>query len=325
MLYLIDNQQVTDPRLNLAMEEYALRQLPGENDYLHLYVNEPTVVVGRHQNVWEEVNIPYLRTHNMLLIRRISGGGTVVHDPGNINFSFITRYTRERFNNYREFTRPILKALQKLGVPARLNERNDIVIASFKISGNAQFTSRNRLLSHGTLLFHSDLARLRQALQADSHGIESRARRSVPSAVTNIVHYLSRSLTLAEFRDLLLDAYREAFGTLRTYHFSGKDWENILNLSRQKYGSWDWNMGESPPFILRRTLRWRGSPVQMVVRVEKGRIHNIEFSGEEEAVQELRAASHRLPGRRLEYGEVLNGLAEIPEEIRTTLLQRLPV
>ncbi len=325
MLLLIDNWAITEPRINLAMEEVALRQLPPENDYVLVYRNQATVVVGRHQNVWEEVNLPYLRQHHISLVRRISGGGTVYHDIGNLNITFITTYTRQRFNNYREFTRPILETLHHLGVQAKLNERNDLVIGQFKISGNAQFTSRNRLMSHGTLLFHSDLQRVRESLQAETTGIESRARKSVRSPVTNIVHYLPRSLRIDEFRTLLLQRIFGNTGEFPTYSLSETHWAQIVHLSQNKYGSWEWNMAESPPFTLRRTFILDNRPIQVVMSVERGRIQELNFSGNSEKVKLLQPIKARIIGKRLEFGEIRKALLREPKELAKKLQEVLPI
>ena len=157
MRYLIDNRNNTEPSINLALEEYAIRYLDISDDYVLLYQNNPAVILGRHQNLWEELNLNFIQKNNISINRRISGGGTVYHDLGNLNYSFITKFEKFKFNNYKFFTEPILTALHSLHIKAKLNSRNDIVIGHKKISGNAQFTSKDRMVSHGTLLYQSNL------------------------------------------------------------------------------------------------------------------------------------------------------------------------
>jgi len=151
-MYLIKTPPTTNPYLNIAIEEYAVRNLDMSHDYLFIYSNAPSVVIGKNQNPFMEVNLPFLKTNNIKLARRISGGGAVYHEPGNLNFCYITESTKENFNNYKKFLNPIIEYLNSLGIPAVINQRNDIEVEGLKISGNAQFTSRNRMLSHGTLL-----------------------------------------------------------------------------------------------------------------------------------------------------------------------------
>lgn len=280
MVQLIDNRNTTDPRLNLALEEYALRNYDVEhNSYLLLYRNEPSVIIGKHQNVFEEVDYRLLEREQIPLVRRISGGGTVFHDLGNLNFSFITRYTSTRFNNYREFTAPIIGALQSLGVPAALNERNDIVIQGLKVSGNAQFTTRGRMLSHGTLLFNSNLELLRASLSSRAGGIESRSIKSVRSSVVNIADYISDPISFSEFQSVL---QRHVVGDpplMPTIDCSEHQWEQVRELARQRYDSWEWNYGRSPRFSVRREGALPGGDVAFALQIEEGVITEIEVGG----------------------------------------------
>ncbi len=278
MIY-IDNRNFTDPHLNLALEEYVLRHPEMTGDYLLLYVNDPVVIIGKHQNPWEEANLPFLREQNIPLLRRISGGGAVYHDPGNLNFSFITQYRKSRFNKYREFTRPMIETLRELGVPAELNSRNDIVIGERKISGNAQFTSKNRMLSHGTLLFNTNLENLRTALKTEHRDIESKSIKSVRSRVTNIREHLPQPISLPDFKGRLLKHIFRDAGTIPVHRFSEEEWEQITRLAEEKYRRWEWNFGEGPAFRLHRSLRVKGKELLIDVLGEKGHIGDVQFSG----------------------------------------------
>lgn len=279
MQYLIDNLDSHDPAINLALEEYAVRHLDMSHDYCFLYVNQPCIVLGRHQNAFEEINYPHVLHNNIPVYRRISGGGTVYHDSGNLSFSFITRYDKKKFNNYAYFNQPIIDALHSLKIPAELNGRNDIVIGEKKISGNAQFTSLNRMVSHGTLLFDSKLDNLSEALRPPPYQISSRAIKSVRSPVTNISDYLEKPVAMNQFKDLILEFILGRDNPVPLYSFSELEWNEIQVLAETKYRSWDWNFGESPPFVLERQAVIGSETVKVLLEVEKGRIVSCDLKG----------------------------------------------
>jgi len=158
-MLFVDNRNEHDPAVNLALEEYVLRTSPAGTDLVLFYINEPSIIIGRHQNTLEEINQEFVERNNIHVVRRLSGGGAVYHDLGNLNFSFITDYQRDNFANFRKFTEPVVRALAKLGVQAELSGRNDLVVDGRKVSGNAQHISRGRMVSHGTVLLNSNLGR----------------------------------------------------------------------------------------------------------------------------------------------------------------------
>jgi len=279
MLFLIDQNNNTKPSINLALEEYLLRQLDINHDYFLLYVNEPCIVIGRHQNIFEEVNYPLLRMRGIPVFRRISGGGTVYHDPGNINFSFITRYQKFKFNNYRLFNTPILQALQSLGLPAELNGRNDILINQKKISGNAQFTTHDRMVSHGTLLFSSQLDNIGTLLHASTAGYKSRAIKSVRAPVANISEMLDRSLDLEKFKKTIVQHVFSNQPDMPEYRLSPSDWRNVHSLAEKKYQSWEWNFGESPDFTFQNILKTPAGKIILELEIKKGHLAQIRISG----------------------------------------------
>jgi lipoate-protein ligase A len=279
MIFLIDNTHLSEPALNLAVEEYLLRQLDINHDYFLLYLNQPCVIIGRHQNVFEEVNYPLLRKRGMPVFRRISGGGTVYHDLGNLNFSFITQYQKFKFNNYRLFNDPILHALHSLGLRAELNGRNDIVINQKKISGNAQFTTKDRMVSHGTLLFSAQLAEIQPLLQPSASGFTSSAIKSVRSQVVNILDLLDQPLDLRKFKELIIQSVFSIQPDIPEYRLTASDWKQIHSLAKQKYQSWEWNFGESPDFTFQNVLSTAGGKVSVALKVKKCRLVNIDLVG----------------------------------------------
>ena len=180
-MFLINNNGINDPSVNLALEEYCVRNLDMHNDYLLFYVNEPSVIIGKHQNTIEEINSGYVEKNGIHVVRRISGGGAVYHDKGNLNFSFMTKHSQKSIHNFKLFTEPVIRVLKELGVNAELNGRNDITVNEKKISGNAQFTNTRSMFSHGTLLFNSNLENVSNALNVSSGKIESKGIKSVRS------------------------------------------------------------------------------------------------------------------------------------------------
>jgi len=249
---LILNNDQTDPAMNLALEEYCVRNLDMSEPYLLLYVNDPSVIIGKHQNAVAEVDSSFLEENRIPLHRRISGGGAVFHDHGNLNYSFLNRFEPGQMLEFTALTRPILKALQDAGVPAELNDRNDIVAGSRKISGTAQFTTVRSMFSHGTLLFDSDLPKLRKALDAGTYTPHSRGVRSIPSPVANIREFLAGPLTIEQFR---LDLARSILGDSRplpTFELSKPQWSEVRKLAANVYRTWDWNYGKSPRFSIPR-------------------------------------------------------------------------
>jgi lipoate-protein ligase A len=311
MYYLIDNLDHQDPALNLALEEYAVRNLNINHEYALLYVNSPCIIIGRHQNAFEEINYPHILQNNFPVYRRISGGGTVYHDPGNLNFSFITRYDKKKFNNYAFFNRTILETLQSLHVPAELNKRNDIVIEEKKISGNAQFTSLDRMVSHGTLLFKADLRKLHDSLQPPSYNVTSRSIKSVRSAVTNISGYLAAESDISTFKEAIA---QNIFGQqirVENYSFSPAEWEQIQQLAETKYRQWDWNFGESPLFQLE-IRRQRGEKVTLLsLKVKHGKIEKLDFQGKDFTEIQIQLLQEKLSGTRFTPGEVRSHLDKI--------------
>src|SRR5699024_8084444 len=203
-MIFIDNEGITDPRINLAIEEYAIRNFTDHNDYLLFYINEPSIIIGRHQNTLEQVNQEYVEEHHIHVVRRISGGGAVYHDLGNLNFSFMTDYNPEKLNNFKQFTAPIIKILNEMSVPAEMKGRNDIEANGKKISGNAQFSSVKRMFSHGTLLLNCDLSEVTKALTVKMTKIKSKGHKSARARVANIAEFLDEPLTTEAFKEKIV-------------------------------------------------------------------------------------------------------------------------
>ena len=251
MKYL-DNENSRDITFNLALEEYVVRNLdPDDEGYLLLYENEPAVVMGKHQNPLLEMNQDFIDENSIRVSRRISGGGTVYHDEKNLNFSYITKFDNRKIHNFAEFTRPITAFLKKIGIESNLDDRSNILVKGLKISGNAQFSNTKHMISHGTLLFDSNLDMMRGSLKADKTGIvKTHAVRSIPSSVTNIIEHLSTEMDYEEFKEGVKNAIVEGRNE-GVYRLSDDEREKIELLAKEKYTNWEWVYGRTPPFDLR--------------------------------------------------------------------------
>ena len=278
-MFLINNRNINDPRINLALEEYCLRHLDLENEYLLLYVNEPSVIIGRHQNVLAEINYRFVAEKGIRVVRRMSGGGTVYHDFGNLNYSFIRRYEHNTLVNIKTIIQPVVTALNRLGIPAGVNDRNDIVVRGKKISGNAQFSNTKGIIIHGTLLFDSDLDTEEKVLGIKQTSIESKAPESTRSEIVNISRCLENHMSMVGFTNHLINTLVEINGGLQAFTLANKDWQNIFKLAEDKYGSWDWNYGKSPDFTVSETVTVNGDKIDARLDVKKGAIENIRFNG----------------------------------------------
>ena len=277
-MFLIHNDEVTDPVINLALEEHCFRNLDPAYEYVLFYINRPSIIIGRHQNPFQEFNQDLARRREIHLVRRISGGGAVYHDPGNLNFSFITDFNEDKLDYLKALLKPILNTLQYLGIPAQLTEKNNIVVDGKKISGNSQHTNMRRMLSHGTLLFDSDLEMLERMLASELRITNSRAVKSTPSQVTNIVSHLRRPMNLDIFRTALLNGISEVFGETVDYRLTDEDWETVDLLAKIKYKSWDWTFGRSPKFSVQHQLRTESGDADAHFVVKNGIIRDIVFA-----------------------------------------------
>ncbi len=297
---IIDNRQIKDPAVNLAIEEYAVRYLDADYSYVFLYVNKPSVILGKHQNVLQEVNLRFCFDRKIPIYRRISGGGAVYHDEGNLNFSFITQHTLKNFNQYRTFLQPIVKAIARFGAALEIDERNNLRLSGKKISGNAQFTSRRRMLSHGTLLFDSDLETLKKALKVPENvEIHSRASRSIPGKVVNLKKFLSGQISIEDLKSAII---KEIFDEKEPWrYFSEDEWQKINDIAREKYESWQWNIAQSPPATVHKTLKYKGISVKIDYTLKDGILRDIEISD-----SSLNFLSELIEGMSLKPEEIEN-------------------
>ncbi len=286
-----------DPYFNLALEEYILKNLDAKEEIIFLWQNTPTIVVGNNQNTIAEINLPFVNKHKIKVVRRLSGGGAVYQDLGNLNFTFLVHLEKPINLDIKEFTLPVVKALNKLGAPAELSGRNDITIEGKKISGNAQRLFQNKLLHHGTLLFDANLEVMTEVLQVGFDKIQSKGIKSVRSRVTNIKPFLAKPMNITEFKESIL---KELFqgGEIKQYPLGKYDLEQINKLVEEKYSRWEWNFGYSPPYTIKNSRRFPGGKVELLLDVEKGKIKNCQIFGDFLSLQDISEIEDALRGKQ---------------------------
>jgi len=309
----IDNQGITDPYINLAIEEYVLNNFGEEDTYLLFYVNQPSIIIGRNQNTIEEINTKYVEENNIKVVRRLSGGGAVYHDEGNLNFSFITKDDGNSFHNFAKFTEPVVKALNALNVPAALEGRNDLVAGGRKISGNAQFTTRGRMFSHGTLMLDSEIEHVVSALNVNAEKIKSKGIKSIRSRVANIVEFLDEKMTMDQFKEHLLKFLFNVDDVkdVPRYELTEEDWNNIHKISEERYQKWEWNYGISPTFDIQKSHKFPAGLVDVRMDVSKGTIKDCKIYGDFFGVGDVKVIEEKLIGVQYRRQALEEALADV--------------
>ncbi|MGW7975493.1 lipoate--protein ligase [Staphylococcus xylosus] len=304
----ISNNNITDPTLNLAMEEYVLKNMPKDDSYFLFYINRPSIIIGKNQNTIEEVNQSYIDEQGIDVVRRISGGGAVYHDQGNLNFSFVTDDDGNSFHNFQKFTEPIVEALKSLGVDANLSGRNDIQVGEAKISGNAMVKVKDRMFSHGTLMLNSGLDEVQNALRVNPAKIKSKGIKSVRSRVANISEFLDEPIDIDKFKEIIL---RSIFGETQVeeYKLTDEDWEKIEKLSNEKYRTWEWNYGRNPKYNFEREEKFEKGFVQIKLDVKKGRIEHAKIFGDFFGEGDITELENALEGTMHEFDSIEEALS----------------
>lgn len=298
----------TLPEFNLAMEQYAFDCMDRKNDYFILWQNENTVVVGKNQNTYEEVSLPYIKNHHTHVVRRLSGGGAVYHDLGNLNFTFIINSKKSQKINFNEFTTIIARALNELGVSAYVNGRNDILVDGKKVSGNSQYIKGNRTMHHGCLLYETKLDEMSKVLNVSNTKIISKGIKSVQSRVANICTYMKEPMTMEEFKSHLV-SYMSKRAKIEKYMFSEEDIKRIEHLKSSVYDTWEWNYGASPEYNVIKSKRFEEcGEIKLFMVVKYGIIQKIQIYGDFFGCMDVSQLTSLLEGCKLRIEDLRNVL-----------------
>ena len=309
MKYIVNKSH--NPAYNIALEAYAFRELLAEDELFILWINEPAIIIGKHQNAIEEINKAYTDEHGIHVVRRLSGGGAVYHDLNNLNYTIISNKTQEGAFDFKTFSQPVIETLADLGVTATFTGRNDLEIDGKKFCGNAQAYYKGRMMHHGCLLFDVDMTVLGNALQVSKDKIESKGVKSVRARVTNILDELPEKITVQEFSDRLLDKMKESYPDMTEYVLSDEELTEIEKLADNQFATWDWTYGKSPDYTIKRSVRYPAGKITSYVKVEKSMITGLKIYGDFFGIKDVSDIEEELIGLRYEYQDILAKLQTI--------------
>ena len=301
MKYIETNWDI--PYYNFALEDYLLNEAE-EDDYVFFYIHKPSIIVGKYQNTIEEVNKDFIEDNNIIVARRLSGGGAVYHDHGNLNFSFVHKASKKDVNDFKKFTKPVVDALKDLGLNAHLSGRNDILIDDKKISGNAQYFTNNRLLHHGTLLYDSEMSNLVKSLKVRDLKIKSKGIKSVKSRVANIADFLNDTLPIEDFRDYLLKSFYKS-KDIEKYELDEKALTYIENKVKEQFSTWDWNWGKSPDYEIQKIEKFPFGILDTRIDVKDGKISKCKIYGDYFSKKDISNLENSLIGLKYDKNELL--------------------
>ena len=288
---------------NIASEEYLLGKYPKEDIFL-LYVNAPSIIIGKFQNTLAEINLDYVNENNIKVVRRMSGGGAVYHDAGNLNFSFHTLLGNHDFMDFSTFTQPVVSLLNKLDIPARLEGRNDLLVDGKKFSGNAKLAKNGKMIQHGTILIDSQMQVLSDALKVNPLKFVDKAVKSNRARVTNLIGYLPSGFTTVHFKELLMEEMRLENPEAKISTFSPFDIESIEKLVKEKYETWDWNFGFSPNYNFKKAIKIPAGFIELHLDLHKGYIERAKIFGDFFASKSIHEIESLLVGKKHELEEI---------------------
>lgn len=309
MKYIVNKSN--NPAYNIALEAYAFRELLSEDEIFILWINEPAIIIGKHQNTIQEINKEYIDAHGIHVARRLSGGGAVYHDLNNLNYTIISNKSEEGAFDFKTFSQPVIETLADLGVKAEFTGRNDLEIKGKKFCGNAQAYYKGRMMHHGCLLFDVDMTVLGDALKVSKDKIESKGIKSVRARVTNILDELPEKITVNEFSDKILAKMKETYPDMTEYVLSEDELAKIQKSADEQFGNWDWVYGKAPEYTIERNVRYPAGKINTFANVEKSIIKNIKIYGDFFGIKDVQDIEELLVGTRYENKDVLEKLKTI--------------
>lgn len=309
MKYIINKSN--NPAYNIALEAYAFRELVDEDELFILWINEPAIIIGKHQNTIQEINKEYTDANGIHVVRRLSGGGAVYHDLNNLNYTIISNKSEEGAFDFKTFSQPVIETLADLGVKAEFTGRNDLEIDGKKFCGNAQAYYKGRMMHHGCLLFDVDMTVLGNALKVSKDKIESKGVKSVRARVTNILSELPEKITVGEFSDKILDKMKETYPDMTEYVLTDNDLAKIQESYESQFNTWDWTYGAAPEYTIERDVRYPAGKITTYANVENSLIKSIKIYGDFFGVRGVEDIEELLIGTRYEYTDVLEKLKTI--------------
>lgn len=328
MKYIVNTSN--DPAYNVALEAYAFQKLTDIDEIFILWINEPAIIIGRHQNTIQEINKEFIDKNGIHVVRRLSGGGAVYHDLNNLNYTIISNNTQEGAFDFQTFSKPVIDTLAKLGVKAEFTGRNDLEINGQKFAGNAQAYYKGRMMHHGCLLFDVDMSVLGQALKVSKDKIESKGIKSVRARVTNIVDHLSDKITVQEFSDAILAQMKEEYPEMDEYVLSDAELSEIQAMRDNQFATWDWTYGKAPEYTIERGVRYPARKITTYANVENSTIKSVKIFGDFFGVKPVDDIEKMLEGVRYDYKDVLAALKTVdtsqyfsrmtPEEITKAIV-----
>ena len=274
---LIFHRLFTDPYLNIAADEYFVKQ--AAEDMCMIWINERSVIIGKHQNAFAEINYPYVHANQIPVIRRISGGGAVYHDTGNVNFTFIKKTNKTNQVDFERFTSVIIKFMQSIGIEVNINKRNSLFAGSLKFSGHAEHIFHDKVLHHGTILFDTDLETLQNCLTPGKEYL-GRAMASVRSSVGNIAPLLSETIDIHQFINKFITWMIDFYPGSKSYELRPDEEDAIMRLSETRYKTWQWNYGYSPAYTFQVIIPLHKGFLPIRIKVENGKFVQIDFPAE---------------------------------------------
>ncbi|HGH8049345.1 TPA: lipoate--protein ligase [Streptococcus agalactiae] len=328
MKYIVNTSN--DPAYNVALEAYAFQKLTDIDEIFILWINEPAIIIGRHQNTIQEINKEFIDKNGIHVVRRLSGGGAVYHDLNNLNYTIISNNTQEGAFDFQTFSKPVIDTLAKLGVKAEFTGRNDLEINGQKFAGNAQAYYKGRMMHHGCLLFDVDMSVLGQALKVSKDKIESKGIKSVRARVTNIVDHLSDKITVQEFSDAILAQMKEEYPEMDEYVLSDAELSEIQAMRDNQFATWDWTYDKAPEYTIERGVRYPAGKITTYANVENSTIKSVKIFGDFFGVKPVDDIEKMLEGVRYDYKDVLAALKTVdtsqyfsrmtPEEITKAIV-----